>query len=401
MNKGLRLANIVVSIAVLLLAGIIYGWTILSGYIGAEFTDWTSAQLSFTFTLAVACFCLGGLASGLSTKYLNARLKLIVAAIAFFIGFFFGAKSTSYIMLYLTYGVFVGVGSGFAYNAIMTTVPQWMPKNQGFISGMLLMGFGSSSLVVGSAFTAYTSDAVGAWRTSFVALGVITAVIMIAASFIVRLPKVEKTAGKTAISDENVRNYTPIEMVKTLPFWQYFAWVVLVCLVGLAIISQAKNILDILDSGLSTGVIVILAALVSIWNGLGRMIFGAVADRHGWKKAMISVSVLSIIGLAVLIYSIISANVYTMVLGMWAVGATFGGTATMCAVFSKEFFGPKHFAVNFQVVLLNLLISSFGGTIAGVLFDISGSYLSTFITLIVCSTVALFVVLSMRERKIG
>ena len=43
----------IVGVIVLLFAGLVYAWSVLSTPIGAEFTGWTKAQLSLTFTLVM------------------------------------------------------------------------------------------------------------------------------------------------------------------------------------------------------------------------------------------------------------------------------------------------------------------------------------------------------------
>lgn len=49
----------IVGVIVLLFAGLVYAWSVLSTPIGAEFTGWTKAQLSLTFTLVMILFCIG------------------------------------------------------------------------------------------------------------------------------------------------------------------------------------------------------------------------------------------------------------------------------------------------------------------------------------------------------
>ena len=51
-------------------------------------------------------------------------------------------------------------------------------------------------------------------------------------------------------------------------------------------------------------------------------------------------------------------------------------------MFINSFYGPKYYPTNFALINLNLLLASFGSTIAGSLFDASGSYLSSFIVVL-------------------
>ena len=46
----------IVGVIVLLFAGLVYAWSVLSTPIAAEFTAWSKAQLSLTFTLVLCGF---------------------------------------------------------------------------------------------------------------------------------------------------------------------------------------------------------------------------------------------------------------------------------------------------------------------------------------------------------
>ena len=63
----------IVGVIVLLFAGLVYAWSVLSTPIGAEFTGWTKAQLSLTFTLVMILFCIGSLLCGLLAGRLSAK----------------------------------------------------------------------------------------------------------------------------------------------------------------------------------------------------------------------------------------------------------------------------------------------------------------------------------------
>ena len=65
MNKTNRWIYAIAGVIVLLFAGLIYAWSVLSSPIAAEFTSWSKGALSLTFTLAMSFFCIGGLVAGL------------------------------------------------------------------------------------------------------------------------------------------------------------------------------------------------------------------------------------------------------------------------------------------------------------------------------------------------
>ena len=175
MRSASRWIYVAVGCVVLLFSGLVYAWSVLSGPIAAEFPRWTTAQLSLTFTIVMSFFCLGGLTCGALSARISPRIFLWISALLFLVGFLLTASMRSLPMLYVGFGVVCGLASGFSYNAVLGTVGAWFPDKQGLVSGILLMGFGLSSFLIGKLYQRFTPTAIGSWRRSFVVLGIITA----------------------------------------------------------------------------------------------------------------------------------------------------------------------------------------------------------------------------------
>lgn len=156
-------------VVTLLLAGLVYAWSVLSMPLAAYFTEWTKAQMSLTFTICMMFFCFGCMAGGMTAGKLNVKIHVRLSGALFFAGFFIAGRANSPAVLYLGYGALCGFASGFVYNAVLSTMSGWFPDKQGLISGILLMGFGISSFLVGKIYQAVTpsGEGVEAWRDSF------------------------------------------------------------------------------------------------------------------------------------------------------------------------------------------------------------------------------------------
>ena len=152
----------IVGVIVLLFAGLVYAWSVLSTPIAAEFTGWTKAQLSLTFTLVMILFCIGSLLCGLLAGKLSAKNAVRLGAVLFLAGFYIASRCQTPLTLYLGFGVLCGLGSGLSYNAVMSTMVKWFPDKPGLISGVLLMGFGGGSFLIGKLYQAWTPAAAGA-----------------------------------------------------------------------------------------------------------------------------------------------------------------------------------------------------------------------------------------------
>ena len=177
-----RAAILAAGCIMFLFTGTIYAWSILSSPFPAEF-GWTSAQLGLNFTIVMSCFCIGGLSGSFVTRCLSARVTVLIGAAMCFLGYFLCSRVTAHSLwlLYLSYGGLIGLGVGFSYNAVLGTVMGWFPDKKGFASGVLLMGFGCSTLIMGNLADRLFRSAMG-WRTTYLLLGAATLVVLLIGS---------------------------------------------------------------------------------------------------------------------------------------------------------------------------------------------------------------------------
>ena len=173
-------------------------------------------------------------------------------------------------MLYVGFGVVCGLASGFSYNAVLGTVGAWFPDKQGLVSGILLMGFGLSSFLIGKLYQRFTPVTVGSWRRSFVVLGIITAVLVAACGFLLRRPGTDFTPPPAA---KKKRYVNPVAeelgtaaMLRRPAFWLYHLWAVLLSAAGLALVSQSTSIAREIGRTVSPGGITTAVGMISRWR---------------------------------------------------------------------------------------------------------------------------------------
>ena len=375
----------IVGVIVLLFAGLVYAWSVLSTPIAAEFTGWTKAQLSLTFTLVMILFCIGSLLCGLLAGKLSAKNAVRVSAVLFLAGFFIASRCQSPITLYLGFGLLCGLASGLAYNGVMSTMVKWFPDKPGLISGVLLMGFGGGSFLIGKLYQAWTPAGIGGWRTSFVVLGIICCVVLAVCSSFFVAPGADFTvpAGKggraVAAPREDIK---PAVMLKRPAFWLYYVWATAVSAAGLALISQASGVVWEASADQTAASVATIVGLISICNAVGRVLFGGMYDKFGRSLSMQLVNGLFILTSVVLLLAMSSRSVVVVIIGFVIGGLAYSGVTPTNSAFCRAYFGPTSYPVNFPLINSNLIFASFGSTISGALYDASGSYSSTFFLII-------------------
>lgn len=404
MKKMNRWAYAVIGVVTLLFAGLIYAWSVMSKSIAASRPDWTATQVSLTFTIVMALFCTGGLIAGLLSKKINPKLYIIASGVFFAAGFFIASLTgDSPALLYIGFGVICGLGAGFAYNTVLSTMSQWFPDKQGLISGILLMGFGLSSFIIGKVYAAVTpSDGSDQWKMTFRILGIVVLVVMlICFNFFVKPSEDYKVPGAAAkkVVKESALDIPPAQMVKKPTFWLYYIWAILLSAAGLVLVSQASGIATQVGPNVSDGNIATVVGLISILNGIGRVIFGAIYDKKGYRVAMVLDMIVVIIAGLVLILALTTGNFLFIVLGFLIGGLGYGGVMPTNSAIISDFFGRTNYPVNYSLVNTNLIIASFASTIAGKLYDASQSYMAPIMMMIGVTVVGFIVSLGIRRPK--
>ncbi len=405
MNKqNIRWLYAVVGTIILLFAGLVYAWSVLSSPIAAEFPQWSQGQLSLTFTLVMTFFCVGGLAAGLVARKLNPRYNVWIAGALFLLGFFLSSFTQHLATLYLGFGICCGFASGFVYNAVMSTVSRWFPDQQGLLSGILLMGFGLGSFLIGKIYQATIPAGPGGWRPGFRVLGIVIFVIFAICSFFVVKPGADyqlPAARQKKKTGKVLSESTTGQMLRTPTFWLYFVWAILLSASGLSLISQASGVAREVGSTVSAGTIATVVGLISVFNGLGRILFGGLFDRIGRSRTMLAVSAAFIVTAVILVIALKLGSFPLIVVGFICGGLAYSGVTPTNSAFINTYYGPKNYAVNLPMINLNLIIASFGSAIAGALFDSTQSYFAVYLLMagLAVAGIAFSLAISVFDKK--
>ena len=371
----------IVGVVVLLFAGLVYAWSVLSTPIAAEFPAWTKAQLSLTFTLVMIFFCIGSLLCGLLVGKLSPKVTVWGSAVLFLAGFLLASRAQNPGMLYVSFGLMCGLGSGLSYNAVMSTMVRRFPDKPGLISGILLMGFGGGSFLIGKLYQAWTPADIGGWRQSFVVMGIVIAAVLVICSFFFVAPEEAAKAANSSAVSAAVES-TPGKTLKAPSFWVYYLWAIVTSAAGLALISQASGVTLEANPAVAAGSVATIVGLISVFNAVGRVLFGGIYDRFGRKFSMQGVNALFILTALILMVALARKSILLVIIGFIVGGLAYSGVTPTNSAFVRAYFGPKHYPINLPLVTSNLIFASFGSTVSGALFDRSGSYNATFFLII-------------------
>lgn len=391
---------IAAGVMVLLFGGIIYAWSTLSVPMIAEFKEWTLSQISFTFTLCTLFFCIGGFLRGLIASKYSIRFTMLAAAILGCAGMLLTAQTTNNILfLYCGFGVLSGFSIGLAYNTVMSTVTSYFDTNRGTVSGILLMGFGFGSFVMGKVYQTILSSMILDWHGIFRLFAIAILLIFVLAGFVLKENSEETHEITTLESSIPTMDMTTKEMLHTRVFWTYFLWAILLASSGYILLSHANGILTEAVSHIHADTAATLVGLISICNGVGRIFWGFVYDKFQYKLTFMAIETAFALNIVMLYLGLRAESIVCIVTGFIAGGLFFAGLAALNSVFISDFFGTKYYPLNFSIINLNVLISSFGSVIAAIVYDKTGSYLSVILLLGCEMVLSLICILQIKKPK--
>lgn len=386
----------------MLFSGVLYAWSILKAPFKEAF-GWTDSALALNFTVTMCFFCLGAFFGSLLNKKAGVKITLITAGALVGTGFVLTGLLTKNMLpaLYITYGFLAATGIGISYNVTVSTVNAWFPDKKGLSSGLLMMGFGVSTLLLGNIISSlFEAENVGVTKT-YILLGLITAAVITASGFILKkpsedtvLPEAKITKTAKAESFEAV-DFTPLQMVKSFTFIRAFICMAFITAVGNCVISFARDLMLSVDAAPSLATT--LVGVLSVFNGVGRILTGILFDKAGRKITMISANILTIIAAAVTLTAVITSSLPLCIAGLCLTGISYGSCPTVTSAFTMAFYGKKSFATNYSIMNFNLIFASFFATFSSTLLTNTGSYVAPFIMLLVLSVLALGLNFSIRK----
>ena len=393
-NLNKRWLFLGVGVFTMLFSGVLYAWSILKIPFKEVF-GWSDKSLALNFTLTMCFFCLGAFFGSLICKHIGPKITLIIAGLLVGVGFI----STGFLnaelpyLIYITYALLAGTGIGISYNVVVSTVNSWFPDKKGLCSGCLMMGFGISTLLLGNVVSALFENENVGWSKSYIILGAVVGIVIIIAGIILKKPSADisfpEPKAKKNIKKENfeVRDYTTKEMLKSFTFWRAFVFMILITAVGNTVISFARDLVISVDA--APALATTLVGVLSIFNGIGRILTGALYDALGRKTTMLASNILTIFAAGLTLVAVLTNSLPLCIVGLCLTGLSYGSCPTITSAFTASFYGTKYFPTNYSITNFNLIVASFIATFSSSLLTSTGSYTAPFILLLSLAVVAL------------
>lgn len=350
------------------------------------------SMLGLGFTVFILMQGLPGPLIGQLVARKGAKASFMLSAAIIFVtgillGLLGGMSTVAYIVLF---GFVLSVGTTMGGQiATQTTISNWFTQKRG-LAMSITMGF---SGLICFAFPLLTNAVVGGgnWRMGFYLVSIIAVVaLIVAAVFIKNKPSdigqvpdgaVQTAPGKATSAPvspvyKTTEHKTSKEALKTPAFW--FILITSFSIFAALNLAISSGVLHFKGLGIDATVVAGAVAVQGIAGVAISLLIAPLADKIEPVRIAGVCALLTGIG-AFLAFISGSANVAVLYGYYILLGIGFGGNAIVMPTAFANYFGYTHFPkIMGSVLLLLSVFSALVPTIAGAVYDASGSYASMF-----------------------
>jgi len=349
-----------------------YVWTLFTKPFGTALGV-SPASLQVTFSLLIVLQTFFSPFQGWLVDKFGPKLLIGAGGVLSGLSWVLASQASSLTMLYLTYGLIGGLGTGIVYVGVVGQMVGWFPERRGFAAGIVAAGYGMGAILTTFPITDSLTSA--GYQATLLQFGAIFAVIGLIAALGL------KAAPAAAVSPTDAPGTDTGAMLKTPVFWLMFVMMAMMSTSGLMVTSQMATFAG--EFGIAKAVVWGLAALPlaltidRFTNGLTRPFFGWMSDRIGRENTMCLAFGLE--GIAMALWLVCRTDPVLFVL---LSGVVFFGWGEIFSLFPStltDTFGTRNATRNYGCLYMAQGIGAiFGGPMASLLHEATGTWTTVF-----------------------
>lgn len=383
---------------IMIVLGTFFSFGVFFNSLIEEFS-WDRASISAAFSWTFLITGSLGIVMGKLNDRFGPRLIVSIGGICYGVGFILLSQINEIWQLYLVYGILLALGMSSSMVTVTTLPARWFIKRRGLMSGIVVAGSG-----VGSMLTPPIASWLIAnynWRITYIIIGITALIVIgIAAQFLILNPSKKGLspygAGEINLKNNHllVEDWKLSEAFRTRQFWTL--GVMFFCFMyGLQTI-QVHIVPNAIDQGMAATSAARIISVIGAASIIGRIFNGMIIDRFGGKRAIIGCFTIVIIAYLLLLFAQTS---WMFFLFAAVFGITYGGMMTSLAPITAQFFGITSLSVIFGSLNMFSSLGSFGPVITGRIFDVTGSYHSGFVAILILAIIGLSLIISIKPHS--
>ncbi|MCC7487230.1 MAG: MFS transporter [Burkholderiales bacterium] len=374
--------------------GAMYIVVVVLPAVQAEFAI-SRAGASLPYTLMMAGFALGGLFMGRLADRHGVFVPLLVGAAALGAGFILAARAGGIGSFALAHGLLLGfLGCGSLFGPLIADTSLWFERRRGIAVAVCASGNYLAGAVWPPIVQHFVESA--GWRDTYFGIGAFTAIAVAALALAMRErpPALAACAAGAAVAPAARR---PFDLSPRLAQ-------ALLCIAGLACcvamsMPQVHIVAWCGDLGYGPARGAQMLSVMLAFGIVSRLVSGWICDHIGGLRTLLLGSALQ--GLALLLFL-----PYEGIAWLFAVSALFGlfqgGIVPSYAIIVREHFAPGEAGARLGAILMMTLLGmALGGSMSGLIFDLTGSYRAAFVNGVAWSLLNFTIALVLLRRAGG
>jgi OFA family oxalate/formate antiporter-like MFS transporter len=330
--------------------GTYYAWSVYVPALEKEF-GWTRSQTSAVATIDMVMLASSFLLAGFLQNRIGPRAVAAIGGLLYSAGLFLASYTQSLTMLYLTWGLMVGIGLGFGYLAPITVGSKWFPNHRGLVNGLAIGLFAAGSGIFGP-IAGRLVEANG-WRFTFQFFAGLFCLFTMAGAYMMKdpppgyVPPVSRSKSTKRPAAHHLEVSTG-QVLRTPMFYALWFAYALGTTAGTMVISQLVPFAR--ASGFDAPSAAFAITIGAIGSASGRFLSGWVSDHFGRLFTLRGIIILSMIATPSL-YVFREQPLLFYVL-LFFVYYCYGTQLSVYTALAGDFYGTKYLATNYGVLLL-------------------------------------------------
>ena len=341
-------------------------------------TGWSHTGISAAMTIGFLAMAFASLFWGLASDRFGPRNVVLVGAVLMSGSLFMASRAATLLEFQILFGLVAGIAVAAFFAPLMAAVTGWFDTQRGLAVSLVSAGIGVAPLTMTplSAWLVATYD----WRLSMQVLAIVSAIIVIPTTFLLRTPPglAPASDGAPAAPQEEAdrSDMTVRQALVSAPF------IILALTNFFCCATHSGPIFHTVSYAIICGIPAVAAATIYSVEGLagmaGRLGFGVAADKLGAKNVLVWGLLLQAFGaLGYFFAGTLPAFYAAAVL----FGFVYAGIMPLYAVLVRE---------NFPLRMMGTIIGgtsmagslgmATGPVLGGWLYDTTGSYGSLYLT---------------------
>lgn len=350
------------------------------------------AEASLPYTTTMIGFALGNMVIGRAVDRWGMAVSLTAAAVLIAASYALAALAPSILVLSAVQ-LAIGFGTASCFGPLIADISQWFQRRRGIAVAIAASGNYLSGAIWPVLLGWLAADA--GWRWIYMALAVLTVVIMLPlAQFLRRRVPPEMMLQAEAASAHRARatGFGPRQLQLMLGLAG------IGCCVAMSM-PQVHIVALCVDMGFGAAVGAEMLSLMLLGGVVSRLISGALSDRLGGVRTLLIGSTLQAIALFLYLPAggLVSLYLVSLIFGL-----SQGGIVPAYAVIVREYLPAREAGARVGfVMMMTIMGMALGGWLSGWIYDMTGSYQWAFINGIVWNglNIAIMIVILTRGNR--